>query len=153
MHIERVHIRLIDHPNPLKGLFALDACYVEDYWLSVVGPTAVAVLRYVARRSEAYRDPGVTDDVVELAGVFGLGTGEGRWSPLLKTFDRLFHFGLAQWDIAPADAESLAAISIYGRVDAVPLGHLRRWSEHRQIAHRAEVAAHLAAFVGRKAGA
>jgi hypothetical protein len=153
MHIERVHIRLIDHPNPFKGLFALEAAYVEDYWMSAVGPSAVAILRYVARRAAAYADPGVTDDAAELGCVFGLGAGTGRWSPLLKTLDRLHHFGIAQWDIAPVDADTLAAISIYGRLDAVPLGYLRRWSAHRQAAHSAELAAHLRSVMRGTAGA
>ena len=153
MHIERVHIRLISHPNPLRGLFALDASYVEDYWMSVIGPTSVAILRHVARRADVYGDPGATDDTSELGCVFGLGSGTGRWSPLLKTFDRLCHFGIAQWDIAPADADALVAVSIYNRLDVVPLGHLRRWSEHRQATHRAELAAHLAATVRAGGGA
>jgi hypothetical protein len=145
MHIERVHIRLIDNPNPLAALFELDHPYIEDYWLSVAGPTSVAILRYVNRAADSYRDPGATEDASELSSRLGLGPGAGRWSALVKTLDRLYHFGHAHWDIAPAAADSLLAISIYNRINVVPVRAARRWSEHRQAEHRRHLGAHLAA--------
>ena len=68
MHIERVHIRLIDAPNPLAALFELDHPYIENYWLSVAGPSSIAILRFVNRNADSYRDPGATDDAKDCDG-------------------------------------------------------------------------------------
>ena len=110
----------------------------------MVGPTSVAFLRYVARNRDTYTDPGVTDDSAELASLLGL-VGTGRWSPLIKTLDRVCHFRLAQWDIAPRETDELVAITVYSQVDAVPPPATRRWSEHRKATHCRHLVAHLAA--------
>ena len=144
MQIERIHIRLIEHPNNHRAVFPLEHAYVEDYWMSILGPTSVAVLRHVARRADTYADPGVTEDSRDLSVRFGLGNGNGRQAPMLRTLDRLCHFGAAVWDITPAQADTLAAVTIFDRIDVVPLAHVNRWNVIRQAEHRATVAAQLA---------
>jgi hypothetical protein len=145
MRIEVVHIRLIDNPNPHARFFTLDHPSVEDYWLSVVGPTSVAILRHIARNAGTYADPGVSEATGELAGRLGLRAGAGRWAALLKTLDRLHHFGHAHWDLAPEQADDLVAISVYDRLDVVPSSAVRRWNEARQAEHRRHLDALIAA--------
>lgn len=143
MAIERIHVRLVDNRNRTRGLFPLEHPYVEDFWMSILGPTAVAILRHVGRNEHTYADPGTTLDIEELSVSFGLKNSTGRWSPLVRTLDRLSHFGVGQWDIGPEEASSTLAISIDRRLDVVPLGHVRRWSTHRQDDHRAAVLAQI----------
>lgn len=68
--------------------------YVEQFWLSILGPSAVLFLRRVAARLEEEPE-GFELDLVEWAQELGLGTKGGKHSPMWRTLDRICRFGLA----------------------------------------------------------
>jgi hypothetical protein len=69
--------------------------YVETFWLPVVGPTAVVLLRSLDRtlgQRQTVRLP-----ARELAASVGVGHDGGMHSPLMRSVRRLGQFGLGQW--------------------------------------------------------
>lgn len=76
------------------------SAYANEYWLPILGPSAMAVTRKLIERLESAGGP-TTVDVIELAGSVGLGCtvgpdGLSRNSRIVATLGRLCQFGLAQ---------------------------------------------------------
>jgi hypothetical protein len=69
--------------------------YVEEFWLGILGPSAVWLLRRLARELEAAPE-GCTVDVADLARSIGMAGKAGRQSPIARTVERVVGFGLAQ---------------------------------------------------------
>jgi hypothetical protein len=69
--------------------------YVERYWLGIVGPASVLLVRHLADRFEHEPD-GFVLDLAHTARVLGLGTGLGRWGPVQRTVHRCAGFGLVR---------------------------------------------------------
>lgn len=65
--------------------------YVERFWLGVVGPSVVLLLRRLARGLEEH-PRGFAVDADETARAIGLGTGTGRNAPLQRSLDRACRF-------------------------------------------------------------
>lgn len=68
--------------------------YVEVFWLPVIGPSALWLLRLAAIHT--FRGP-VTFDMVDLSQRLGLGAGIGPNSSVQRTVRRLEAFHLATW--------------------------------------------------------
>ncbi len=68
--------------------------YVERFWLSTVGPSALWLLRTFAYGFDSAPD-GYQLDVHNVARALGLGDRTGRHSPVQRAVDRLCHFDLA----------------------------------------------------------
>ena len=71
--------------------------YVETFWLPVLGPTAVLLLRHLATRFEQ-TPADVELRVAETSQALGVGNRDGSSSPILRTLSRLEQFGLACTD-------------------------------------------------------
>ncbi len=71
------------------------SAYVERFWLGVVGPSTVLLLRRFARGLEE-QPAGFRVSVTDTARALGLGTGTGRNGALHRTIDRACTFGLAR---------------------------------------------------------
>lgn len=69
--------------------------YVERFWLGVLGPSTVWLLRRVAARFEVEPD-GFELDLDETARWLGVGHRGGKGSPLLRAVDRCCTFGMAR---------------------------------------------------------
>ena len=69
--------------------------YVEQFWLGILGPSSIWLLRHLAERLEA-EPTGFTLDVTDCAGALGLGSGAGRNAPVVRTIGRCCQFGAAQ---------------------------------------------------------
>ncbi len=85
-----------------EGEHALTSSYVERFWLPVLGPTSIVLLRHLGRIRET-QDPlahvSVIVRVEVLAFELGLGVGGvGKNSPLQRTCKRLVDFGVARFD-------------------------------------------------------
>ena len=91
-------------PDPVVEAAGHDprSAYAHDYWLPILGPSALAVTRKLIERLEADGER-TTVDVVELAASVGLGSNAGltRNSRIVATLDRLCQFGLAQAHSGP----------------------------------------------------
>jgi hypothetical protein len=70
--------------------------YVEHYWLGIIGPTSVLLLRRIADVFDHYPD-GFEIDLSELAASLGVGGG-GRHSSMQRTLVRCTQFGLARME-------------------------------------------------------
>ncbi len=69
--------------------------YVEQFWLGVLGPSTIWLLRHC--RHELDRAPnGFVLDLTETAGALGLGHKGGRNSPLARSIARACRFGAAR---------------------------------------------------------
>lgn len=69
--------------------------YVERFWLGIVGPSTVLLLRRFARGLEEH-PTGFRVSVADTARALGLGSGRGRNAPLNRTIHRACTFGLAR---------------------------------------------------------
>ena len=70
------------------------SAYVERFWLGVVGPSALWLLRTFAYGFDT-APQGYPLDVHNVARALGLGDRVGRHSPVQRAVDRLCHFDLA----------------------------------------------------------
>jgi hypothetical protein len=70
--------------------------YVERFWLAILGPSTVLLLRRLAEQlDDAPR--GFTLDLVETAQALGVGMRAGRNSPFMRSLDRTCRFGAARF--------------------------------------------------------
>lgn len=68
------------------------SAYVERYWLGVLGPSAVFLIRRLARGLEEHPN-GFKIALADTARAIGLGGGTGKQSPMNRTIDRACMFG------------------------------------------------------------
>ncbi len=72
------------------------SAYVERFWLSILGPSTVVLLRRLAVELDDHPE-GVTLDLAETAASIGVGMKGGRQSAFMRTVDRVCRFGGARW--------------------------------------------------------
>lgn len=71
------------------------SAYVEKFWLPILGPSSVWLLRLLADGLDRHPE-GFELDLVEAAQSLGVGMRGGRNAPLLRTFERCCRFGAAR---------------------------------------------------------
>jgi hypothetical protein len=83
--------------DPLVDRFGHDprSLYVETFWLGVLGPSTIWLLRRLANLLDAHPD-GTAIDLEDTAGALGIGGRTGRHAPLHRALDRCVTFGMAQ---------------------------------------------------------
>lgn len=69
--------------------------YVELFWLPVLGPSSVLLLRYLGRAFDVAPE-GFELDLDTCARSLGLGGGLGKWGPIQRTLTRCATFGMAR---------------------------------------------------------
>ena len=100
--------------------------YVEQYWLSILGPSAVLLLRRLAIQFD--REPAGFDlDLVECAQELGLGARGGKHSPMWRTLDRICRFGLA--------TRNGANLSLSRHLPPLSLRQIERLPAHLRTEH------------------
>ncbi len=102
--------------------------YVEQFWLPVLGPSAVWIIRRMADRFDDEPD-GFDLDLDELARCLGLGPTASRYSPVRRAVARCTRFGIAR-----SDGPTLAVLE---RLPSIPPRHLIRLPIPLQERHRA----------------
>ncbi len=100
------------------------SAYVETYWLPVLGPSSVWLLRHLTYRLEQSPD-GVELDVEETARSLGLGERLGPNAPFARTLKRCVDFEMAEWR-----AERVLAVRL--RLPPLARRHIRRLPESLQ---------------------
>lgn len=138
MNIDHIATRFIERLDPTPGDVPIDHPYRRRWWLPIVGPTATVLLDHLATHDDATSDWHVTP-VGELATTLGLGKGTGRHSPLIRTIERLTHFGFGHLDVEPGDACD-PCISLYRTIGLVPQRFVTRWPDTLQAAHAVDLA-------------
>lgn len=105
------------------------SAYVEDYWLGVLGPSTVWLLRRLAAGFD-YCPEGFDLELAETARSLGLGDRSGRHSPFVRAINRTIQFGLSQ--LSGSDT-----LSVRRRVPPLNRHHLSRLSPALQARHAA----------------
>ncbi len=93
---ERSEIRVEPWPDNVTAEVGHDprSAYVERFWLGVIGPSALWLLRTFAYGFDS-APQGYALDVHNVARALGLGDRVGRHSPVQRAVDRLCRFDLA----------------------------------------------------------
>ena len=105
-----VSLRVIETADRLADGWPLGSSFVEEFWLPVMGPSAVAVLRWIDRRADQFGRT-TTIDLAELALAIGLGASTSKHSPIVRTLDRLVRFDAARIDVIDDDAPVLSVFT------------------------------------------
>jgi len=84
-------------PDPLLDAVGHDprSPYVETFWLSILGPSALILLRRLAAGLEV-QPGGFELDPVEWSAELGLGNKGGPQAPFWRSADRICRFGTAR---------------------------------------------------------
>jgi len=104
------------------------SAYVERFWLGVLGPSSVVLLRRLASELES-SPSGFTLPLEETARTLGLGMRGGRNSPFLRTITRCAQFRLVHFD------ESSATILARRKLPPLTRGQVGKLPEHLQQHH------------------
>jgi hypothetical protein len=120
--------------------FPADSAYAETYWLPVLGPSTLWLLRRMCSWLDLSPD-GVEVPHAPLAGELGLGHAGGRNSALIRTLARLVTF-----DMATITGDELA---VRRRVPPLARRHLMRLPPHLAELHAIEVSNAQHAMAGR----
>lgn len=129
-------LRLITTADRLERGWPIGSSFIEEFWLPVLGPSCVAVLRWVDRRADRF--PRATAvDLAELAQAIGLGASTSRHSPIGRTLDRLVRFNAARIDTI----DDAPVLSVYTHLLPLPAPLVARLAYRLQIEHRRAVTA------------
>lgn len=77
--------------------------YTERFWLGVLGPSVICLLRRISRGFEAHPS-GFQIVLTDTARAIGLGGGTGQQAPINRTIDRACTFNMAR-RISPEQLE------------------------------------------------
>lgn len=100
--------------------------YVEQFWLPVLGPSTIWLLR----RFASYLDDapsGVVLETAELARQLGIGDRSGQSSPFARTVKRCVDFEMARWE--------LSVLAVRRHLPPLAERHLRRLPEEMRLRH------------------
>lgn len=127
-----IEIRLIARPVVADVVFPIDHPYLERCWTSVLGPSAVLLLRRAHELARGGQRAVV--DLVELSSDLGI-AGVGPNSHVRRTIDRVVRFGFCSWS-------SPSALGIYDGVPPLKSHHLTRATDALRFDHYRLVASH-----------
>lgn len=117
-------------PDPVIDAIGYDArsSYVETFWLPVLGPSTIWLLRRFASHLEV--SPEGTDiDSAELARRLGVGERSGPSSPFCRTLRRCVDFQMARWQDQ--------TLAVRRHLPPLAQRHLRRLPESLRAEHEA----------------
>jgi hypothetical protein len=100
--------------------------YVEQFWLPVLGPSTIWLLRRFASYLEDCPS-GLVLETAELARQLGIGDRSGQSSPFNRTLKRCVDFEMARWD-SPA-------LAVRRHLPPLADRHLRRLPEEMRLRH------------------
>lgn len=118
-------------PDPVIDTLGHDprSCYVETYWLGILGPSTTWLLRHLVaglERSAAGFDLPLTDTARSL----GLGDGRSRHSPFVRALARLVQFDLSQ-------PQGDTVLAVRRKVPPLTRRQVQRLPESLQASHQA----------------
>jgi hypothetical protein len=125
----RTWLRVEPWRDPVIDQVGFDtrSSYVETFWLPVLGPSSVWLLRHFTIRLEDVPD-GLMLDVEETARSLGLGERLGPNAPFARTVKRCVDFAMAEWR-----APEVLAVRL--RLPPLARRHLRRLPDCLQTRH------------------
>ena len=111
------------------------SAYVEQYWLGLMGPSTVLLLRHCANWFDA-SPHGFVLDLREAAAALGLGHKGGRHSALARTISRACRFGAAR-------ALAVDQLEVRRRIPPLTLSQVNRLPPKLRHSHDALLDAEL----------
>ncbi len=123
-------IRVSAWPDPLIDRLGHDprSVYVEQFWLGILGPSTVWLLRHCASGLDSSPE-GFDLALTDVAGALGLGHRGGRNSPLARSILRACRFGAAR-------AISESELQVRRRMAPLNRGQVERLPEFLRERHR-----------------
>lgn len=124
-------LHILPWPDEVIDHLGLDprSPYVEEFWLPVLGPSTLLLVRRLAAGFD-YSPDGFDLDLDETARSLGIGDRSGRHSPFLRSVNRTLAFGLAR--LSEPDE-----LSVRRRLPPLSRGQLSRLSSSLQARHAA----------------
>lgn len=101
--------------------------YAETFWLPILGPSTLLLLRNIAQRFDTEPD-GLTLNIAATADALGIGSRQGRNSAFHRSINRIVNFGMAQ----TIDDSTLAVRRLLPQLHS---GQRRRLSPRNQRLH------------------
>ncbi|MEZ5278991.1 MAG: hypothetical protein R2770_00835 [Acidimicrobiales bacterium] len=138
--IDHLAVRIVEDPLRVRHGHPISSEYVETFWLSHLGPSAICLLRLFDRTTRHQPDHQATIPIPELGTILGTPGGSGRNSTIWRRLDRLVRFGAARWDTVDQ-----TRLSVWSHLDTVPRRLQQRWPDWL-------VEAHVQAISDRQAG-
>ena len=121
-------ITVVEDPLRVRHGFPISSTYVETFWLSHLGPSAVSLLRLFDRFTRHRPDRQATLSLSDLGTIIGTpGTGNAS---MIRRIDRLTRFGAARRN----DTDH-PALTVWSHLDTVPLRLQARWPDWLTDAH------------------
>lgn len=132
-HLEQVYVSSWDDPIVDRIGHDPRSTYVEQFWLGILGPSTIWLLRHC--RHELDRSPrGFVLDLSDAAGALGLGHNGGRNSPMMRSIARACRFGTAR-------AADTSQLEVRRRLPPLERGQLGRLPPAVQRRHELHTAA------------
>lgn len=115
-----VNLAIHPWPDPVIDRLGHDprSAYVEQFWLAILGPSTVLLLRQIATAFDEHDGEAFDLDLLVCAHSLGIRMG-GKNSSLMRTINRSCQFGMAR-------RYGRNAISVRRKVPPVPRRHLQR---------------------------
>lgn len=128
------HLHIVRWEDPVLDAIGHDprSAYVEQFWLSLLGPSTTFLIRRLAAGLEE-RPDGFDLDLEQTAKAIGLGLRGGRSGPFFRALARTGQFHITK----AAGAGELAART---RLQTLTRHQVERLPEHLQAEHHAWVA-------------
>jgi len=109
-----------------SGGFVVRSDYVEFFWLGVLGPTALWLLRRLVSGFDHYPD-GYEVNLPETAAALGLSFRTDKECPFTRSLERLVMFGMAQ--------SYSYGLAVRMHVPVLPARHVQRLPTHLREMH------------------
>lgn len=138
--VEHLTVRIVEDPLRVRHGHPISSDYVETFWLSHLGPSAICLLRLFDRTTRHQPNLQATIPILELGTILGTPGHGGRNSTIWRRIDRLVRFGAARWDTTDR-----TRLTVWSHLDTVPLRLQQRWPDWL-------IEAHTQAINDRKAG-
>jgi hypothetical protein len=116
-------------PDPVIDQLGHDprSAYVERFWLGILGPSTVWLLRRLA--DELDQQPnGFVLDLPDTARAIGVGMRGGRHSPFMRSLERVCRFGAARW-------QSPTELAVRRKLAPLTRGQIERMPPSLQAEH------------------
>lgn len=86
-------LEVVTWENPQPDQFDVRTTYVERYWLALLGPSTLWLLRRIARGLEQCPQ-GFRLHIAETSAALGLGNGQSKNASIHRTIERATQFGM-----------------------------------------------------------
>ncbi len=123
------YLQIEPWPDELVEKLGYDARsdYVEQYWLGILGPSTVWLIRRLVSGFDDQPD-GYTIDLDETATILGLRNNGGKNSPFMRAITRTCQFGLAR-------QQDTSTLAVRRKLPPVTQSQLRKLPQRTQDEH------------------